>query len=58
MTGSNHKKTQATQDRHYNIQKSQEKTSTTKTRATHNQHNKDRRYNIPLWVARFIVGVS
>ena len=41
----NHKKKQA---RRYNIQKSQEKTSTTKTRATHNQHNEDRRYNIPL----------
>ena len=37
------------QDRRYYIQKPQEKkTSTTKTRATHNQHNEDRRYNIPL----------
>jgi hypothetical protein len=52
VTGSNHKKTQGNkqhnQDRRYNIQKSQEKPSTTKTRATHNQHNEDRRYNIPL----------
>ena len=38
---------QHNQDRRYNIQKSQEKTSTTKTRATHNQHNEDWRY-IPL----------
>jgi hypothetical protein len=53
----NHKKKQA---RRYNIQKSPEKTSTTLqypkvTRknkhnqgAIHNQHNEDRRYNIPL----------
>jgi len=66
VTGSNHKKTQAhkqhNQDRRYNIQKSQGKTSTTlqypkttrkkhaqpRARVTHNQHNEDRRYNIPL----------